>query len=66
MGGQSSYRYMRDPAYLERLNPTVQQLIKNAISWDDAHIPTAEEIVKKNQISEAIIQQLSHSKSSRL
>jgi hypothetical protein len=36
-GGQTSYRYMREPGYLEMLEPGLRELMVNAIAWDDAH-----------------------------
>jgi ectoine hydroxylase-related dioxygenase (phytanoyl-CoA dioxygenase family) len=36
-GGRTSYRFMRQPGYLDRMRPVVRGLMENSIAWDDAH-----------------------------
>lgn len=36
-GGHTSWRYMRTEGYLDGLPPTMRELMRNAIAWDDAH-----------------------------
>jgi ectoine hydroxylase-related dioxygenase (phytanoyl-CoA dioxygenase family) len=36
-GGQLSWRFMREPGYLDQMTPTVRALMQAAIDWDDAH-----------------------------
>jgi hypothetical protein len=36
-GGQTSFTYMREPGYLNGLQPGLRELMTNAIKWDDSH-----------------------------
>jgi hypothetical protein len=42
-GGHTSWRFMRQEGYLERMTPVVRDLMKRTIVWDDAHpLPLSE------------------------
>jgi ectoine hydroxylase-related dioxygenase (phytanoyl-CoA dioxygenase family) len=36
-GGQTSYSYMREPGYLDTVDPALAALMRKAIEWDDNH-----------------------------
>lgn len=36
-GGQTSLTWMRDPEYLDGVEPALAALMRNAIAWDDSH-----------------------------
>lgn len=36
-GGQVSWGYLREPGYLDRVEPGLATLMRRAIEWDDAH-----------------------------
>ncbi|MET7641186.1 phytanoyl-CoA dioxygenase family protein [Streptomyces sp. NPDC005438] len=42
-GGHTSWRFMREEGYLDRMPPSVRTLMEATIAWDDAHpLPLAE------------------------
>jgi ectoine hydroxylase-related dioxygenase (phytanoyl-CoA dioxygenase family) len=55
-GGHGSWRYLREPGYLERLRPTARELMRNAIEWDDAHPLSMSELLRGRRLSRDIEQ----------
>ncbi len=53
-GGQTSWRFMREPGYLESVPPTVRELMRNAIEWDDAHPLSLAESLRRRRASREI------------
>ncbi|PFX72038.1 hypothetical protein COL39_20530 [Bacillus cereus] len=49
-GGHGSWTYMRKEGLLERMNPVVQSLMKNAIEWDDKNPLSLQETVRLKRI----------------
>jgi len=37
VGGQTSWKFMREPGYLETVHPTLREMMRRTIEWDDAH-----------------------------
>ncbi|SCE10946.1 Phytanoyl-CoA dioxygenase (PhyH) [Streptomyces sp. SolWspMP-5a-2] len=50
-GGQTSYSYMREPGYLESVDPALAALMRKAIEWDDAHPVDRAEARRRMRIS---------------
>ncbi|MFI6991745.1 phytanoyl-CoA dioxygenase family protein [Nonomuraea wenchangensis] len=50
-GGHGSWRYMREPGFLSRMPPTVRELMRNAIEWDDAHPLSLRELTHGRRLS---------------
>ncbi|CAM5502581.1 hypothetical protein SXANM310S_03621 [Streptomyces xanthochromogenes] len=50
-GGQTSYSYMREPGYLESIDPSLAALMRKAIEWDDSHPVDRAEARRRMRIS---------------
>ncbi|MGW7466974.1 phytanoyl-CoA dioxygenase family protein [Streptomyces xantholiticus] len=50
-GGQTSYSYMREPGYLETVDPALAALMRKAIEWDDNHPIDRAEARRRMRIS---------------
>lgn len=47
-GGHTSWRFMREAGYLDRMTPVVRELMENTIVWDDTHpLPFAETLRRR-------------------
>ncbi|MFG3012230.1 phytanoyl-CoA dioxygenase family protein [Streptomyces cinerochromogenes] len=53
-GGHSSWRFMREEGYLQRMTATVRELMENTIVWDDAHPLPLSETVRRHRTSRQI------------
>ncbi|MFE7741629.1 phytanoyl-CoA dioxygenase family protein [Nocardia sp. NPDC057455] len=53
-GGHTSWRFMRQEGYLERMTPVVRELMENTIAWDDAHPLPVSEVVRRRRASRDI------------
>lgn len=53
-GGQTSWQFMRDPGYLDRMSPRVRQMMERTIAWDDAHPLDLAEMRRRMRISRDI------------
>lgn len=53
-GGHSSWRFMRAPGYLDRMPPTVRELMRHSIEWDDAHPLSMAESLRRRRASREI------------
>lgn len=53
-GGRTSWRFMREPGYLDRMRPAVRELMANTIAWDDANPPSMRELRTLMRRSRAI------------
>ncbi|MFI9382468.1 phytanoyl-CoA dioxygenase family protein [Kutzneria sp. NPDC052558] len=53
-GGHTSWRYMREPGYLDRMTPVVRELMENTIAWDDAHPLPRTEVMRRMRSSRQI------------
>jgi hypothetical protein len=53
-GGQTSWQYMREPGYIDGLPPVTQELMRNAVSWDDNHPLSLGEVLRGRRLSRDI------------
>jgi hypothetical protein len=50
-GGQTSYSFMREPGYLDGVDPALAGLMRKSIEWDDAHPIDRAEARRRMRIS---------------
>lgn len=50
-GGHGSWKFMREPGFLDGMAPTVRELIRRAIAWEDAHPLPLNESMRRMRIS---------------
>jgi hypothetical protein len=53
-GGHTSWRFMRQRGYLERMTPVVRELMENTITWDDDHPLPVSEVARRMRVSRDI------------
>lgn len=53
-GGHTSWRFMREPRYLDRVSPAVRQMMEATIAWDDAHPLPLPETLRRRRASRGI------------
>jgi len=53
-GGQTSYSFMREPGYLDTVDPALAVLMSKAIEWDDSHPIDLVEARRRRRISHTL------------
>ncbi|MGW0521476.1 phytanoyl-CoA dioxygenase family protein [Crossiella sp. NPDC003009] len=53
-GGHTSWRFMRQEGYLDRMTPVVREMMANTIAWDDAHPLSLAETMRRRRASQGI------------